>query len=63
MGASLIWLQAGMELGYPDQLRAIIDGAFNADDWNEGWSIPLEQIKRDIIQGARDFLAETRPVD
>ena len=62
-GADLIWMRVSMELGYPDQLRAITNGAINADDWNEGWTIPLEQIKSDIVQGARGFLAEARPID
>lgn len=57
-GADLIWWRVAAELGYPDQLRAIVAGAVNGEDWNEDWPVPVEQIKNDIAQAARGFQAD-----
>jgi P2-related tail formation protein len=46
------------ELDYPEQLQAICAAAFAAGDWNEDWTISLEQIKRDIVRSSRELLAD-----
>jgi hypothetical protein len=58
-GADLIWSRVANELGYPEQLQAITEGAISGGDWNEDWTIPLEQIKGEIVQAAREFRGET----
>ncbi|MFE7569487.1 hypothetical protein ACFU76_21385 [Streptomyces sp. NPDC057539] len=57
-GADLIWWRVAMELEYPEQLQELVNGAINGDDWNENWDIPLEQIKDELIEAARAFLAQ-----
>ena len=56
-GADLIWWRVASELGYPEQLQTIVEGAIIGADRNENWTISLEQIKSDIIHAAHEFLA------
>ncbi|WP_327114032.1 hypothetical protein OHB12_33245 [Nocardia sp. NBC_01730] len=56
-GADLIWWRVASELGYPEQLRAIVEGAIAGADWDENWTVSLEQIKSDIVRAAHEFLA------
>jgi hypothetical protein len=58
-GADLILWRVDAELGHPEPLQAITQGAYAASDWDENWTIPLEQIAREIVQAARDFLRGT----
>ncbi|MFF9647289.1 hypothetical protein [Kitasatospora aureofaciens] len=57
-GADLIWWRVAMELGYPEELQELVKGAINGDDWNQNWDIPLEQIKREIVEAAHAFVAQ-----
>lgn len=56
-GADLIYWRVAVELGHPEQLRAIVAGAIAGGDWSDEWTIPLEQIKSDIVRSSHEFLA------
>jgi hypothetical protein len=56
-GADLIWCGVAVELHYPQQLQAVVEGAINGGDWDESWTISLEQIKGEIVQAATAFVS------
>jgi hypothetical protein len=59
-GADLVWSCAAMQLRYPQQLREIVKGAINGEDWTESWTISLGQIKSEIVRAAAEFVSASR---
>lgn len=59
-GADRIWWRVAMELDYPEELQALVEGAISGGDWNKGWMISLEQIKAEIVQAATEYLDAPR---
>ncbi|MFC8372686.1 MULTISPECIES: hypothetical protein [Streptomyces] len=60
-GADLIWVEAAMELDYPDRLQPIVELAIQLDDWNADWSTPLEQLKEEVLVAARALVEHGGP--
>nr|BFD84258.1 hypothetical protein StreXyl84_36590 [Streptomyces sp. Xyl84] len=60
-GADLIWVEAAMELDYPDRLQPIVGCAIQLGDWNADWNIPLEQIKEEVVAAARALVERGGP--
>ncbi|MEV6009889.1 hypothetical protein AB0M29_24130 [Streptomyces sp. NPDC051976] len=59
-GADLIWVEAALELGYPVELRPFVQCAMELADWDEEWSRPVDEIRKQALQAAREFL-DNRP--
>ncbi|MCK7627459.1 hypothetical protein MUU72_30930 [Streptomyces sp. RS10V-4] len=57
-GADLIWVEAAMELDYPDRLQPIVECAIQLGDWNAEWSTPLEQLKEEVLVAARALVEQ-----
>ncbi|MCZ4124645.1 hypothetical protein [Streptomyces sp. H39-S7] len=55
-GADMIWVEAAMELDYPETLQPIVEWAIILTDWNEDWDITLDEIRRNILTAAHDLL-------
>lgn len=60
-GADLIWVEAAMELGYPDHLRPIVECAVQLADWDANWSTPLDQLKEEVLVAARALVDRGQP--
>ncbi|MFD5466375.1 hypothetical protein ACFWIQ_26615 [Kitasatospora sp. NPDC127059] len=56
-GADLVWWRVAMELGYPEELQDLVHGAVNGEDRREGWGIPPELTKGEIVEAAHPFVA------
>ncbi|MGP3979741.1 hypothetical protein [Streptomyces sp. KR80] len=61
IGADLIWVEAAMDLGYPDELQPVVMCAIQLADWDENWSIPLERLKEDALLAARELVERREP--
>ncbi|GAA2457302.1 hypothetical protein GCM10010405_46720 [Streptomyces macrosporus] len=60
-GADLIWAEAAMDLGYPEELRSVVMCAIQLADWDEGQGIPLEQLKEEALRAARELVERRGP--
>jgi len=60
-GADLIWAEAAMDLGYPNELEPVVTCAIQLADWNESWDIPLEQLKEEALRAARELVERRGP--
>jgi hypothetical protein len=56
-GADLIWSRAAADLGYPPELQGLVEGAINAMDWNEWFTVSMAEIRAGIVEAAREFVA------
>lgn len=56
VGACRIWRDVAWDLDYPDELRPLVECAYNLDDWHENWGVPVEKLKREAIDAAAHFL-------
>jgi hypothetical protein len=62
-GALMIWHEVGWEPDRPAGLEEIVHCAVALDDWDEGWSVTRESLKRDVVAAARDLLARCPSAD
>ncbi|WP_329182281.1 hypothetical protein OG754_40610 (plasmid) [Streptomyces decoyicus] len=60
-GAFRIWRDVAWELEYPDALQPLVVCAYNLDDWDENWGVPVKSLKNDAIEAAARFLTQQSP--
>ncbi|WP_411138093.1 hypothetical protein [Streptomyces sp. C10] len=55
-GAFRIWRDVAWDLDYPDELHSLVVCAYNLDNWDEHWGVPVEKLKSEAIEAAARFL-------
>jgi hypothetical protein len=60
-GADLVWVEAALELGYPDELQPLVQCAMELADWDEEWSRPVDELREQALQAARELLNNRPP--
>ncbi|REK84530.1 hypothetical protein DY245_43015 [Streptomyces inhibens] len=63
VGAFRIWRDVAWDLDYPDALQPLVVCAYNLDDWDDNWDVPVEKIKSDAIEAAAHFLNQKPPTE
>ncbi|MFI1303354.1 hypothetical protein [Streptomyces sioyaensis] len=56
-GVFRIWRDVAWDLDYPDALQPLVVYAYNLDDWDDSWGVPVEKLKKEAIEAAGHFLA------
>ncbi|MEU0804913.1 hypothetical protein [Streptomyces sp. NPDC005970] len=55
-GAHLIWADIAYDLGYPEELEPLVHCAHNSDGWEKSWGVSFEELNREAIKAAKQFL-------
>ena len=55
-GTHLIWADIAYDLGYPEDLEPLVHCAHNLDGWEESWGISREELNREAVETANQFL-------
>ncbi|WP_458245403.1 hypothetical protein [Streptomyces sp. MAI_2237] len=58
-GTHLIWADIAYDLGYPESLQSLVSCAINLDDWEESWGISREELSREAVEAANQFLSKS----
>lgn len=56
-GADLIWTEAALELGCPEELQPIVRCAILIGDWDEHRPVSLEELRGEALNAARELVA------
>ncbi|WP_327660110.1 MULTISPECIES: hypothetical protein [unclassified Streptomyces] len=57
-GTHLIRADIAYHLGYPQDLEPLVHCAHNLDDWEENWGISREELDREAVEAANEFLSK-----
>ncbi|MFJ3713820.1 MULTISPECIES: hypothetical protein [unclassified Streptomyces] len=59
-GTHLIWADIAYDLGYPEELEPepLVHCAHNLDGWEESWGVPFEELNREAVEAAKQFLSK-----
>ncbi|MEV5607297.1 hypothetical protein [Streptomyces sp. NPDC052225] len=57
-GTHLIWADIAYDLGYPEDLESLVHCAHNLDGWDENWGVSLEELNREAVEAANQFLSK-----
>ncbi|MGW0184730.1 hypothetical protein ACWDV7_03115 [Streptomyces sp. NPDC003362] len=57
-GTHLIWADIAYDLGYPIELQPLVHCAHNLHGWEESWGVPIEELNREAIEAAKQFLSK-----
>ncbi|MFF5282477.1 hypothetical protein [Streptomyces sp. NPDC012756] len=55
-GTHLIWADVAYDLGYPEELQSLVSCHFNLDEWEESWDVSVEELNREAVEAAKQFL-------
>ncbi|MGA5291586.1 hypothetical protein [Streptomyces pseudogriseolus] len=55
-GTHLIWADIAEDLGYPEELEPLVHCAHNLDGWEESWGVSFEELSREAVETAKQFL-------
>jgi hypothetical protein len=55
-GTHLIWADIAYDLGYPEELQSLVACHFNLDGWEESWGVSVEELNREAVEAAKQFL-------
>ncbi|MGW5905833.1 hypothetical protein ACWFQ6_29225 [Streptomyces althioticus] len=55
-GTHLIWADIAEDLGYPEELEPLVHCAHNLDGWEESWGVSFEELSREAVESAKQFL-------
>ncbi|MEU9234427.1 hypothetical protein [Streptomyces subrutilus] len=58
VGTHLIRAELAYELGDPDELEPLVRCAHDLDGWEESWGIPYEELQREAVEAAEQFLGK-----
>ncbi|MGY1583185.1 hypothetical protein [Streptomyces sp. MN13] len=58
VGTDLIWADIAYDLGYPIELQPLVHCAHNLHGWEESWRVPIEELNREAIEAAKQFLSK-----
>ncbi|MFC9284563.1 hypothetical protein [Streptomyces collinus] len=62
-GTHLIWSDIAYDLGYPEELQSLVSCALNLDEWEESWGVSIEELKREAVEAAKQFLGKRPAVE
>lgn len=57
-GTYLIWADIAEDLGYPEELEPLVHCAHNLDGWEENWGVSIEELNREAVEAAKQFLSQ-----
>ncbi|MET9805953.1 MULTISPECIES: hypothetical protein [Streptomyces] len=57
-GTHLIWADVAYDLGYPEELQSLVSCALNLDEWEESWGVSVEELNREAVEAAKQFLSK-----
>ncbi|MFI6038184.1 hypothetical protein ACIBBD_29405 [Streptomyces sp. NPDC051315] len=57
-GTHLIWSDIAYDLGYPEELEPLVHSAHDLAAWEESWGVSLEELDREAVEAAKQFLNE-----
>ncbi|MFD3580471.1 hypothetical protein [Streptomyces sp. NPDC058644] len=57
-GTYLIWADIAYDLGYPEDLEALVHCAHNLDGWDESWGVSRGELSREAVEAANQFLSK-----
>ncbi|MEU0119796.1 hypothetical protein ABZ137_40615 [Streptomyces bobili] len=57
-GTHLIWADVAYDLGYPEELQTLVSCALNLDEWEESWGVSVEELNREAVEAAKQFLSK-----
>ncbi|MEU4099114.1 hypothetical protein AB0F16_00425 [Streptomyces tanashiensis] len=57
-GTHLIWADVAYDLGYPEELKPLVRCAHDLDGWEESWGVSLEELNREAVEAAKQFLSK-----
>ncbi len=60
-GTHLIWTDIAYDLGYPEDLEALVHCAHNLAGWGETWGVSVEELNKEAIEAAKQFLSKRTP--
>lgn len=56
VGTYHIWADIAYDLGYPQELEPLVHCAHNLDGWEESWGVSVEELNREAVEAARQFV-------
>lgn len=62
-GTYLIWSDIAYDLGYPEELQFLVSCALNLDEWEESWEVSIEELNREAVEAAKQFLSKRPAVE
>lgn len=62
-GTHLIWADIAYDLGYPDELEPLVHCAHNLDGWEESWGVSFEELNREAVEAAKQFMSKRSAVE
>ncbi|GGW72437.1 hypothetical protein [Streptomyces xantholiticus] len=57
-GTHHIWSDIAYDLGYPEELEPLVHCAHNLAGWEESWGVALEELDREAVEAAKQFLSK-----
>ncbi|WP_351227931.1 hypothetical protein [Streptomyces sp. NPDC002133] len=57
-GTHLIWADIAYDLDYPEELEPLVHCAHNLDGWEESWGVSIEELNREALEAAEQFLSK-----
>ncbi|WP_234438363.1 hypothetical protein [Streptomyces sp. NRRL S-340] len=58
VGTHHIWADIAYDLGYPTELEPLVHCALSLDGWDEGWGVSVEELEREAVEAAKQFLSK-----
>ncbi|MEU4929505.1 hypothetical protein AB0G54_23765 [Streptomyces yokosukanensis] len=58
VGTHLIRADIAYDLGYPIELEPLVHCAHNLESWEESWGVSVEELNREAVDAAKQFLSE-----
>lgn len=55
-GTHLIWADIAYDLAYPEELEPLVQCAHHLDGWEESWGVSCEELSREAVEAAKQFL-------
>ncbi|MFF7365515.1 hypothetical protein [Streptomyces sp. NPDC008125] len=57
-GTHIIWADIAYDLGCPEELQTLVSCALNLDEWDESWGVSVEELNREAVEAAKQFLSK-----
>jgi hypothetical protein len=58
VGTHLIRADIAYALGYAEALEPLVHCAHNLDGWEESWGVSVEELNREAVEAAKEFLSK-----